>query len=231
VATTIRRNPLTEQVVDALLARLSAGEWAVGGKLPGETPLAEQFGIGRSTMREAIKELAGRGVLDPRQGSGVFVLTTEPREDWDRLLLHEGIVAVIEARTAIETEAARLAAERRTPADLRTIRTALAAREAVSQTARSSGAGDDAYVDADTAFHRAIVAAAHNAVLLGMFDAFVPRSRAAMLDMLRLSRDVPKRRADHDDHAAIVSAILGHDGDAAASISRRHLAEIADAFR
>lgn len=225
MASTIRRNPLTDQVVAALLTRLAAGEWPVGHKLPGETTLAATLGVGRSTVREAIRELAGRGMLEPRQGAGVFVLSVEPREDWDIVLRRAGILEVIEARMGIECEAARLAAARRTPADLRALRVALEQREAAARE------GDDAaYVDADTAFHRAMVAAAHNEVLLGIFDAFIPRGRAAMIDMLHLTRQTPRRRHDHDAHGEILSAVRDRRAEEAGALARAHLGELHHEF-
>ncbi len=151
----VRRAPLADQAAELLLERVRAGTWALGEKLPGETTLAPQLGVGRSTVREAIRQLAGRGVLASRQGAGVFVTALDAPEDWDAVLRKAGIAAVIEARIAIETEAAALAAVRRTPADLRSIRRALADRGAQRSDIES-------HVDADTAFHRTIVAASHN---------------------------------------------------------------------
>ncbi|MFT4212989.1 MAG: GntR family transcriptional regulator, partial [Microbacterium sp.] len=123
--TQMLRTPLAEQAASALLDRIRAREWALGARLPGETTLGPQLGVGRSTVREAIRLLAGRGVLQTRQGAGVFLVALDAVEDWDAVLRRAGIVSVIEARIAIETEAAALAAARRTPADLRAIRRAL----------------------------------------------------------------------------------------------------------
>ncbi len=113
--TQVRRTPLADQAAELLLGRIRAGEWALGEKLPGETTLAPQLGVGRSTLREAIRQLAGRGVLASRQGSGVYVTALDVPEDWDTVLRRSDIAAVIEARIAIESEASALAAERRTP--------------------------------------------------------------------------------------------------------------------
>ncbi|WP_292698604.1 GntR family transcriptional regulator, partial [Microbacterium sp. 69-10] len=118
----VRRVPLAELAAGALLERIQSGEWSLGAKLPGETTLAPQLGVGRSTVREAIRLLAGRGILDARQGSGVYLMALDVAEEWEQVLRRADIVAVIEARTAIEVEAAMLAAQRRTPADLRAIR-------------------------------------------------------------------------------------------------------------
>lgn len=119
----------------------------------------------------------------------------------------EGYRTVIEARTAIETEAASLAAERRTPAELRAMRRALAERRA-----RSSAIEE--HVDADMAFHRAIVAAAHNPILLDLFDDFVPRSCQAMLELLRIHGTFGGD-ADQGTHPSLLEAIANRDSLAA----------------
>ncbi|GII90608.1 FadR/GntR family transcriptional regulator [Sinosporangium siamense] len=211
----VRREPLADQAAELLLGRIRGGEWALGERLPGETTLAPQLGVGRSTVREAIRQLAGRGVLQSRQGAGVFVTALDAPEDWDVVLRRADIVTVIEARIAIETEAAALAAERRTPAQLRLMRRALATRG-------TPEAGVEAHVDADMAFHRQIVTAAHNEVLTELFDGFVPRLRPAMIDMLRL-RPPLDEPTDHRAHALLVEAIAARDSDLAARHSRTHL--------
>ncbi|MDF2560452.1 MAG: FadR family transcriptional regulator [Microbacterium sp.] len=218
----VKRAPLADQAAELLLERIRAGEWSLGEKLPGETTLAPQLGVGRSTVREAIRQLAGRGVLASRQGAGVFVTALDAPEDWDSVLRRAGVVAVIEARIAIETEAAALAASRRTPADLRAIRRALAERAAHRSDIES-------HVDADTAFHRSIVAAAHNTVLLDLFDSFTPRLREAMIEMLRIRR-VFGGDEDHDAHAVLAQAIAERDATRAADLSRAHLLTLRDAL-
>jgi DNA-binding FadR family transcriptional regulator len=211
----IGRTPLADRAAEALLTRIRAGEWTLGARLPGETTLASQLKVGRSTVREAIRQLAGRGVLESRQGSGVFVTALDVAEDWDAVLRRAGIVAVLEARIAIEAEAAACAAERRTPDGMRDIRRALADRE-------GQEAGSEAWVDADMRFHRAVVAAAANPVLLEIFDSFVPRVRRAMLEMLRMGRGLSDE-SDHDSHAGLVEAIAAGDAVAARRLSRAHL--------
>ncbi|WP_433590869.1 FadR/GntR family transcriptional regulator [Nocardia sp. CA-145437] len=218
----VQRHPLAAQAAEVLLTRIRAGEWQLGHKLPGETTLAAQLGVGRSTLREAIRELAGRGVLESRQGAGVFVTALDTPEDWDTVLRRSDIVTVIEARIAIEAEGAALAARRRTPADLRAMLRALAARA-------ESGDTVEGLVDADTAFHRTVVAAAHNDILLELFNAFVPRSRHAMIDMLRI-RPMRTPERDHDAHEHLYDAIRARDPEAAATASRVHLSALKAAF-
>ncbi|MBS4100816.1 FadR/GntR family transcriptional regulator [Tsukamurella paurometabola] len=212
----LRRTSLADQAADALLARLRSGEWDVGDRLPGETTLAPQLGVGRSTVREAIRRLAGIGVLATRQGSGVFVTRLDAPSGLDVLLDGAAIDAVIEARIAVEVEAAALAARRRTEEDLDTVRAALAIRAAHRTDLVR-------HVETDTDFHRAVIAAAHNPVLLEMFDGIAAHLRRAMIDMLRTRVGDFGGEDDQHSHAALLAAIERRDPEEAARLSREHL--------
>lgn len=211
----VTRTPLAEQAADLLLDRIREGEWPLGSKLPGENTLGPQLGVGRSTVREAIRRLAGQGVLATRQGAGVFVASLDIVEDWGAVLKKADIDSVIEARIAIEVEAAALAAERHSPAELRAIRRAADKRD----TQRTE---IDAHVDADIAFHRSIVTASHNPIIIDLFDSFTPRSRQAMIDLLRLRGEFGSD-VDQHAHAAILDAIADRDGETASALARKHL--------
>lgn len=250
----LQRASLADQAADALAARIAAGEWPVGSPLPGEHALAGELGVGRSTVREAVRALTTRGLVRARQGAGVFVTATAPTPDWDSLLRRTRVADVVEARVAIEVQAARLAAVRRTPADLDALRAALDARavverDAAEQTAparrgdavtgvasgatarATSDADHDArYVDADARFHAAVVAAAHNPVLTELFAAFAPRVRDAMLDLLALAGPGSSHHHDHAAHVAIADAVAARDPQAAAAAASDHLHVILDAL-
>ncbi|SKA95872.1 DNA-binding transcriptional regulator, FadR family [Agreia bicolorata] len=216
----ILRESLSDQVARLLLARIQAGEWKIGQKLPGETTLAPQLGVGRSTVREAIRQLSGQGVLLTRQGAGVFLQAVSPSADWDALVTRTNISSILEARIAIETEAAALAAERHTRDELDVIRAALALRDVDRITIETR-------VDTDTAFHRSVVVASHNEVLTELFDTFAERSREAMIQMLELSGE-PGTDHDHLTHAQIVEAIATRDASVASELSRAHLVALRD---
>lgn len=211
----IQRTPLADQVVDLLLDRIRSEEWALGEKLPGETTLAAQLGVGRSTIRESIRQLVGRGVLSSRQGAGVFVTALDAPDGLDVVLRRADIAAVVETRLAVETEASALAAQRRSPAQLRAIRRAL--------TLRAERTTDiEAHVDADIAFHRSVVLAAGNPLLEELFDSLTPRIRSAMIDMLRLQRAFGSEE-DQRCHADLVEGIASRDAETARAVSRAHL--------
>ncbi|MFF8907644.1 FadR/GntR family transcriptional regulator [Streptomyces olivaceoviridis] len=209
----LRPSPLVEQAAQRLRDQITAGHWPVGTKLPGETTLARELGVGRSTVREALRALAGAGLVRPRHGAGVFVIATEPAEDWPARLRRAAVTDVYEVRMGVEVQAARLAARRRTPEDVTALRAALEDR-------RTAAAGDDAgFVDADIALHAAVVAAAHNPVLTGLFTEFLPVLREGLVTLLDLTRLREEDPGTGDDtHAALVQAIAGADADRAAAV-------------
>ncbi|MFI9595270.1 FadR/GntR family transcriptional regulator [Nonomuraea sp. NPDC052265] len=207
----LRRSPLVDQAVQHLREQITEGHWPVGTRLPGENALAKALGVGRSTVREALRALAGAGLVRARQGSGVFVIASEPVQDWPARLRRAAITDVYEVRMMVETQAARLAAARRTDEDVTAMEAALQARE------RAAGGDDAAFVDADIALHAAVVAAAGNPVLTDLFAEFAPALREGLIDMVELlGLREHDRNPGHGTHAALLVAAV-RDGDATAA--------------
>ncbi|MFB7425526.1 FadR/GntR family transcriptional regulator [Streptomyces hydrogenans] len=111
-------------------AQITEGHWPVGTELPAETAPAKTLGFGCSTVREALRALAGAGLVRARQGSGVFVVATEPAEDWPTRARRAAVTHVYEVGRFVEVETAQLAAWRRPEDDLTAIDSALARRPA-----------------------------------------------------------------------------------------------------
>jgi DNA-binding FadR family transcriptional regulator len=216
---TIRRHPLAAQAAEVLLSRVRTGEWALGSKLPSEAALAVELGVGRSTVREAVRGLASQGILEPRHGSGVFVIALDATEDRDVVLRRASISSVLEARVAVEVEAAVLAAGRRTPEDLRSMRRCLETR--------SEAIGGDlaAFVEADSALHRSIVVAARNEVLVDLFDGFADRMHQTLMDLLETQPESDPE-ASQAAHVAIVAAVADGDAVQAGVLSRAQLTDV-----
>ncbi|MBT2229879.1 FadR/GntR family transcriptional regulator [Nonomuraea sp. NEAU-A123] len=214
----LRATPLVEQATEHLREQITGGHWPIGTRLPGENALAKTLGVGRSTVREALRALAGAGLVQARQGSGVFVIATEPADDWATRLRRAAITDVYEVRMMVETQAARLAATRRTDDDLASLEAALQARRA------AAGGDDGDFVDADIALHAAVVAAARNPVLDDLFAEFAPRLRGRLVDLVELLglRHTDPNPGD-DAHAALVDAIRRGDGEAASGILQAEL--------
>ncbi|MGW6499653.1 FadR/GntR family transcriptional regulator [Nonomuraea angiospora] len=218
----LRPSPLVEQATQHLREQITQGEWPVGTRLPGENALAKALGVGRSTVREALRALAGAGLVQARQGSGVFVIATAmatvPAEDWPARLRRAAITDVYEVRMMVETQAARMAARRRTEEDVAALEEALAAR------ARAAAQDDAAFVDADIALHAAVVAAAGNPVLTDLFAEFAPALREGLIGLVEvLGLRAHDRNPGHDAHAQLVAAVRDGDGEAAGAILQAEL--------
>ncbi|MGW2789880.1 FadR/GntR family transcriptional regulator [Streptomyces sp. NPDC001251] len=222
----LRPTPLVEQATERLREQITNGEWTVGTKLPGENSLAQILGVGRSTVREALRTLAGAGLVQARQGAGVFVIATEPQEDWPTRLRRAAVTDVYEVRVLIEVEAARMAAQRRTDDDLVALDEALAGRRGAAQ------AGNAEFVDADIALHAAVVAAAHNPVLTGLFAEFIPVLRQGLIDLVELL-DLRSEDPNHGDdaHALLVAAIARADAETAGRTLREELKQTLERLR
>ena len=214
--TSLRRSPLVDLAVSQLREQVLSGHWPVGGRLPAETELAQRLEVGRSTVREAVRALVHAGLLETRQGSGTYVRSVTPGGDWEPRLRRAAVLEVYEVRQALEVQAARLAAERRTDADIASIRESFAGRERARARAK-----DAAFIEADLAFHRCVVAAAHNALLAEMFDSFAAALREALAAIVSDS-GLGNVGAD-PAHARLAAAIEAGDPAAAERAARDQL--------
>lgn len=211
---------LSDRVADVLITEIRTGRLAVGKKLPTEAALAAQFSVSRTVIREAVSRLKSLGLVDSRQGSGVFVKDAgfSPLNfDAKHTASKQAVIQMVEVRRALEAEVAGLAAQRRTQADLKRIRQAIAALEKAVQ------AGGDG-VDEDIQYHRAIAEAARNPFLIGTLEYLGQFQRGAT----RVTRANEARRADFarqvcDEHAMISRAIEAGDAAAARKAAARHM--------
>ncbi|MGW5445566.1 FadR/GntR family transcriptional regulator [Streptomyces asiaticus] len=212
--TSPRRSALADQVIAQLRAQITSGEWPVGSRIPTEPELVEQLGVARNTVREAVRALAHNGLLDIRQGSGTYVLATSELAG----VMHRRFAGadprhVAELRSALETKAAQLAAERRTEQDLKQLDAQLDRRE------RAWEAGDpDAFVEADATLHMAVVAAAHNDVLAELYADL----GGVVRDFLRADVDSGMGPDAYVDHGRLVEAIREGAGERAAAEASTH---------
>ncbi|MFI0453993.1 FadR/GntR family transcriptional regulator [Actinomadura sp. 6N118] len=213
---TARRSSLVEQVIDQLRDEIATGVWVIGAKIPPEPVLSESLGVGRNTVREAVRALTHAGLLECRQGDGTYVRATSELSGAVRRRLETAeLIEILEVRRGLEVEAARLAAARRTGADIAAINDALARRAAQWE------AGDHAaFVEADLAFHMAVVEATHNKVLTDLYRDFSA--------VLRVSIGAAGNLLQHVDipHEPIADAIKAGDAAAAALATHSCLDEI-----
>lgn len=208
---------LVEQAIAGLRGMLETGEWPVGHKIPPEPMLAEQLGVSRNTVREAVRALAHSGVLEVRRGAGTYVQApSEVAALVERQLSRVEQRHILEVRMTFEVRAAALAAERRTEEDLDRMADLLRRRAA------AVAANDEAtFIDADADFHSSVVAAADNPLLSQLYDGFQASVRAALF--------FPDTGHDHlaGDHDALLEAIRDRDVERAVSAAELLLHHVA----
>jgi len=196
-----------EQAIEALRGEIASGAWPVGEKIPTEPALVEQLGIGRNSLREAIRALVHAGLLETRQGDGTYVRATSDLAGAVRRRTSRAeLLEVFEVRRALEVEAARLAALRRTDADL------AALTEVLRERAEAGRARElERFVESDVRLHRLIAAASHNAMLAELYDDVT----GALRDVLYASVGRTTWGEQVTMHDALVEAIRAGDPDAA----------------
>ncbi|MGW0082332.1 FadR/GntR family transcriptional regulator [Streptomyces sp. NPDC003393] len=206
-----------ERVVDELGRRIVGGVWGPEDSLPVEDLLATEIGVSRGVLREAVKALVAKGMLHVRPRTGTRVLPPEHWNHLDRDVLRwkqAGDATALlrdtsELRRIVEPEAARLAAHRAGPDDVRALYDALAAMEAAAAEPGRSG-----YVEADIAFHRALLDAGGNR-LLGSLGRAID---IALEHSFLVSTQTPGAvEASLPGHRAIVEAVVANDPAAAAA--------------
>jgi DNA-binding FadR family transcriptional regulator len=212
---TTTRTSLVEQVIEQLRAQVASGAWTVGARIPTEPELAGSLGVGRNTVREAIRALVHAGVLESRQGSGTYVRAqTELSGVVRRRVADAATRDVFEVRRALEVEAARLAAARRTSDDIAALRAAL---ERCESSWRSGDVA--AFAAADAEFHKVAVDASRNPVLIDLYAELGDAVRAGVATVAADS-------GRHIDHTPIVAAIEAGDVDAAMKEAGCYLSEL-----
>ena len=224
-----RRKPrtLALELVDSLGDRIRDGRLQLGDKLPTEAAIMGEFNVSRTVVREAISKLQASGLVETRHGIGTFVLGLGQAPGFkispEQFSTLRDVIAVLELRIGMETEAAALAAQRRTAANIS------AMREALNNVAAAVDAGRDA-VAADFQFHLEIARATQNshfAELMGTLGSMIiPRARLDAGAAIAAPDDDRRQylRRVNGEHESIYDAIVGQDPDAARAAMRTHLA-------
>lgn len=213
---------LVDALAEALKTRILSGELGAGSKLPSEAEQVGAYDVSRTVVREAVSRLREAGLVDTMQGRGSYVLAvTGPVEGGDRFPIRgrADLQHLMELRLAVESEAAGLAAQRRTGAQLAAITRAL---EAFSRVAGHP----ERLVEADFAFHATIADASGNPFLADLLGAIGPR--AIMLHRTALTPGTDAADGDHlqllmYEHGAIRDAIARGDAEAAHAAMKVHL--------
>ncbi|MGV0625297.1 FadR/GntR family transcriptional regulator [Mycolicibacter minnesotensis] len=215
---TTRRTGLVDQVIDQLRAAVTGGDWPVDSRIPPEPELADALGVGRNTVREAVRALAHSGILEVRQGDGTYVRATSEVSGALRRLCGSELRDVLQVRRCLEVEGARLAAAARTEEDL----AALAALLDLRDDHQRQGRHED-FVRADTELHLAVVRSSHNPVLIELYCGLTEVVMASVA-----TTTAKPVQSDHIRHRGLVEAIAAGDVEAAGREAGGFLDELLD---
>jgi len=232
---------IRQRTLRELEQQVLGGKWRVGTRLPSERAMAEAFGASRTTVREAVQHLIARGLVEARQGSGVFVLDPANRPDplikaaapWLEGMIDHPLLRsdILEFRLWFECGAARLAAERATRAQHASLGQVIGRMQDAVRT------GDvDAEAQADAAFHELLADASHNLMIKHFYTGVISTLRLHIThNTYEASRrqDEQARRGREDrlaQHERIHHAIVDRLPDEAHTAMREHIRYVGAQF-
>src|SRR5579862_6076372 len=223
----VRTSRLYEQIVQQIEESIVKGTLKAGDQLSAERELAQRFGVSRTAVREAVKALREKGLVEAYSGRGTFVTdgtTHAVRQSLDlmaKIGQPEGSTHLAEVRAILEPEIAALAAQRIEEPELATMREAVAVMD-------GAGQDPDAYIEADLDFHLALAEGAGNPLILSLLDSIVGLLREQRLRIFRVAGG-PERGQIH--HKRILDAVERHDSEEARATMRAHLEQVRDDSR
>jgi len=203
-------------IAGTLRKQIASARFARNDRLPPERTLAEQFGVARGTVREALRQLEDAGFVTRRAGSGTYVSYSE-QDETRSIVETTRPLELIDARFAVEPHMCRLAVLHATDFDI-------AKAEAHLQTMETCEGNPEVFADADERFHLALARCAQNALIVWMMEKMHEvRSHAQWARMRTITLEPGIIDQYNRQHRAIVDAIRTRDADAAAQLMREHL--------
>jgi DNA-binding FadR family transcriptional regulator len=220
--TPIQSSKVFEKIAEQIEKRILSGELRSGDRLPTERELSEQFQASRTAVREAMKTLAQRGLVDMRPGRGTIVIdgTSQAMRHSLGLMMMVGQAGnsanLVEVREIIEPGIAALAAVRATEEEITAMREAVRVMDDNLNEA-------NAFIAADNDFHRALAKGTQNALILTLVDSIVDLLSEQRKQIFSLS-GAPERGQIH--HKRILDSVVQHDAEAAREAMRAHLQQV-----
>jgi GntR family transcriptional repressor for pyruvate dehydrogenase complex len=219
---------ISQLVVEQLQAMIRAGTIAPGDRLPPERSLAEMFGVGRNSVREALRELEVLGLVERRRGQGTHVRSADPQEMMAPLrsvisLSGTLVDQVIEFRRTFEPQVSALAATKLNPSSVAVLNDAFQAYTRALST-RGSTTSAESSARADANFHRAIALATGNPIVIALHDALDELLVDFRAHLVTTSGPAARRVAK--GHREILDAILAADPEAARTATTEHLGAV-----
>jgi GntR family transcriptional regulator, transcriptional repressor for pyruvate dehydrogenase complex len=223
----VQSSRLYEQIVEQIEQSVQKGDLKPGDQLPAERELAEQFGVSRTAVREAVKALREKGLVEAYPGKGTFITngSSNPmRQSLDRMMRSAQVDAtssLVEVREILEPEIAALAAVRATEENLNSLREAVAVMDAAKR-------DPDAYIEADLDFHLELAEAAANPLILSLIDSIIGVLREQRMRIFEVDGG-PDRGQYH--HKKILEAMEHQDAQGAREAMRAHLRQVREDSR
>ena len=219
--TPVKKMNVSDAVVEQLLSLISRGELRPGSRLPTERELMIMFGVGRSSIREALRGLVLAGIVESSPKRGTIVRSPIGKQlggDIARTVMFWAIKELYELRAVIEGHAAYMAAQRATPEQIRTIESA---HTAMVRKVR----GGSLYFKENVRFHLGIAAASGNSALVYCLTSIIGSFRQTR-EQLDVLQSVPE--VDIVDHKAILDAIKDHDSERSRVMMEAHMRKSAE---
>jgi GntR family transcriptional repressor for pyruvate dehydrogenase complex len=220
--TAVQTSRLYEQIVQQIEDSIMKGTLKPGDQLPAERELAQQFGVSRTAVREAVKALREKGLVEAFTGRGTFITdgtAQSIRQSLDRMIKigqPEGSLQLAEVRAILEPEIAALAATRIEDAQIATLREAYAVMDTKQE-------DPEAFIEADLDFHLLLAEAAANPIILSLIDSIVGVLREQRIRIFNVEGG-PQRGQHH--HKRILDAIEKRDAAKAREAMRAHLEQV-----
>lgn len=214
----IEKTKIYEAAVDQIRAQIENGTWKPGSRLPSERELAEQLGIGRPSIREAMRVLEVMGLVQIKTGQGIFVSEPDPNVKRSKVLLSmleedDYVVDLLEVREILEPQIAYLAAQSATDRDIEVLQEILARMEKRANQGESTA-------DDNIDFHLAIARSVDNKVLFQVQKLLLRSSRDAVVRYFEVPGRDSKSLVGHHE---ILNAIKAHNPEQARKLMFEHL--------
>ena len=215
----ISKNSASELVIEQIIATIKSGDVKPGEQLPSEKDLAASFGVGRSSVREAIRTLVVMGYLDVFQGKGTFVRNNLPASNdithfMEKVIEAGGLLDLMETREILECRSAELAALRADKSQVAKIKNA-------TQRLKKSKVNTQEYIDADWDFHMAIAEATNNSVIVDVMNLLINKIHHYNAEFLATSSGITNEAIYSAEE--VISHVLSGDSQKAGTAMQYHL--------